>query len=167
MGKTARPQGLMCASHTHTHSDLRKIYTQQAEPLQTQVFGERQVETTVRGSRGKPARLRGERWHSSSHGSHSGPRYDAHVNTALQRREGVCAQTPRAQAHRPSFADLQCHGPRHDVPGSQVLGDGGVSLHEALALTVDENAALASAPLGDETSSAVDACKTQQGTLTP
>lgn len=74
---------------------------------------------------------------------------------------------PWGHAHRPSFADLQCHGPRHDVPGSQVLGDGGVPLHEALTLTVDENAALASAPLCDETPSAVDACKTQQGTLIP
>lgn len=70
----------------------------------------------------------------------------------------TCSDTS-GDAHRPALTDLQGHGPRHDVSGGQVLGDGGVPLHEPLALTVNENAALSTAPLRDETAGTVYPCK--------
>lgn len=77
-------------------------------------------------------------------------------------RACVCAHVLRhlwGRSHRPALTDLHGHGPRHDVSGGQVLGDGGVALHEPLALTVDENAALPAAPLRDETASAIYPCR--------
>lgn len=62
-------------------------------------------------------------------------------------------------AHRPSFTDLQGHGAGYDVPGCQVLCDRSVALHEPLALTVDKDASLSTAPFRDETASTVYACK--------
>ena len=55
-----------------------------------------------------------------------------------------------------TLSDLNGHGPTDNVSGGQVLGDRGVSLHEPLALTVDEVTSLASAALSHEAASAVD-----------
>lgn len=45
-------------------------------------------------------------------------------------------------ADAPPFANLHRHRARDDVPGRQILGGGGVALHEPLPLAVAENAAL-------------------------
>ena len=56
-----------------------------------------------------------------------------------------------------ALADLDRHRARDDVAGGEVLGGGRVTLHEALALGVDEIAAFAAGALGDEAARAVDA----------
>ncbi len=56
-----------------------------------------------------------------------------------------------------ALANLQGHGAADHVAAGEVLGRGGVALHEALALGVGEIAALAPHPLGDEAAGAVDA----------
>lgn len=61
-------------------------------------------------------------------------------------------------AHAAALPDLHGHGARHNVSGGQVLGAGGVPLHEALALGVAQDATLASAALGDQAARAVDTC---------
>lgn len=66
---------------------------------------------------------------------------------------------PLGDNHKPSFTDFQSHGPGHDVSGGQVLGHRGIALHEPLALTVNENASLSTAPFCDETASTIYACK--------
>ena len=48
-----------------------------------------------------------------------------------------------------SLPDLDGLGAGDDVPGGQVLGHGSVPLHETLALGVDQETALSSAPLCD------------------
>ena len=55
-----------------------------------------------------------------------------------------------------ALANLQRHGPRHDIARRQVLGSGGVALHEALAVLVPKDATLATAALRHETASAID-----------
>mmetsp|Transcript_2453 Transcript_2453/g.7277 ORF Transcript_2453/g.7277 Transcript_2453/m.7277 type:complete len:379 (-) Transcript_2453:147-1283(-) len=59
--------------------------------------------------------------------------------------------------HAAPRADLHRHGARHHVARRQVLGGGRIALHEALALRVAQNTALAAAALGDEAASAIDA----------
>ena len=44
----------------------------------------------------------------------------------------------------PSLSDLQGHGSRDNIPWSQVLGRGSISLHEPLSILVDQVASLAS-----------------------
>ena len=44
-----------------------------------------------------------------------------------------------------AFTDFNGHGPRHDVSGCQVLGDGSVPLHEPLAFGVYQITALTTA----------------------
>ena len=61
-----------------------------------------------------------------------------------------------------AFADLDGHGPGHDIAGGQIFGDRGVALHESLALGVDEVATLTSAAFGHETSSTIDTYKIRQ-----
>ena len=56
-----------------------------------------------------------------------------------------------------ALADLDGHRARDDVAGGEVLGGGRVTLHEALALGIDEIAAFAAGALGDQTARAVDA----------
>merc|ERR1719512_439794 len=56
-----------------------------------------------------------------------------------------------------TLSDLNGHGSADNVSGGQVLGDRGVSLHEPLALAVDEVTSLASAALSHKAASAVDA----------
>ena len=56
-----------------------------------------------------------------------------------------------------ALADFHGHGAGDDVAAGEVLGRGGVPLHEALALGVEEIAALAARALGDEAAGAVDA----------
>ena len=61
---------------------------------------------------------------------------------------------------RPAAAplvDLDGHRPADHVPRGQILGGGGVALHEALPLGVGQIAALAAHPLGDQAAGAVDA----------
>ena len=55
-----------------------------------------------------------------------------------------------------TLSDLDGHRAGHDVAGGQVLGDGGVTLHEPLAFGVEEVAAFTAAALGDETASTVN-----------
>ena len=56
-----------------------------------------------------------------------------------------------------AFANLDRHRTRDDVARGEVLRGRRITLHEALALGIDEIAALASRPLGDEAARAVDA----------
>ena len=56
-----------------------------------------------------------------------------------------------------ALADFDRHRARDDVAGGEVLGGGRVTLHEALALGIDEIAAFAAGALGDEAARAVDA----------
>ena len=60
-------------------------------------------------------------------------------------------------AHAAALSDLHGHGSGHHIAGGQVLGGGGVSLHEALSLRIAQDATLATAALGDQAASAVDA----------
>ena len=55
------------------------------------------------------------------------------------------------------LANFESHRPRHDVAAGEVLEVGRVPLHEALALPVAQDPALAAAPLGDQAPGAVDA----------
>lgn len=57
----------------------------------------------------------------------------------------------------PALADFDGHGPRDYVSGGEILGDWRVTLHESLALAVDQVAALASAALGDQAARSVNA----------
>src|SRR5690606_11736788 len=61
------------------------------------------------------------------------------------------------RADATALADLDGHGTADHVAARQVLGGGGVALHEALALRIGEIAALAPHPLGDEAAGTVDA----------
>src|SRR3546814_3377270 len=54
------------------------------------------------------------------------------------------------RADAAAFADLDGHRAADHVAARQILGGGGVALHEALALRIGEIAALAAHPLGDE-----------------
>ena len=56
-----------------------------------------------------------------------------------------------------AFLDLGGHRARHHVAARQVLGVGRVALHEALAVLVDEEAALAAHAFGDQHARAVHA----------
>jgi hypothetical protein len=56
----------------------------------------------------------------------------------------------------PALSDLDGNGAGHNVSGGQVLGVGGVSFHEALTLTVDEDSSLTTAPLCDQTAGSID-----------
>lgn len=56
-----------------------------------------------------------------------------------------------------AFADLVRHGPRDDVAGGEVLDGGGVALHEALAVGVAQDAALAAGGLGEQDAEAGEA----------
>ena len=56
-----------------------------------------------------------------------------------------------------ALADLHGHGARDDVARGEVLGRRRVPLHEALALGVAQDAALAAAALGDQAARAVNA----------
>ena len=49
-----------------------------------------------------------------------------------------------------AFLDLLIHGARHEVARRQVFECGGIALHEALAVLVQQDAALAPHALGDE-----------------
>ena len=55
-----------------------------------------------------------------------------------------------------SLANLESHGTRHHVAARQVLGRGGVPLHETFAFAVDEVAALSAHALRDEDTGAID-----------
>ena len=55
------------------------------------------------------------------------------------------------------FANLHRHGARYDVARGQVLGRGGIALHEALAFRIGDIAALAPRALGDEAAGAINA----------
>ncbi len=57
----------------------------------------------------------------------------------------------------PAFLDLLVHRPRDDVARRQVLGVRRVALHEALAVAVEQDAALAAHALGDQHAGAGDA----------
>ncbi len=65
------------------------------------------------------------------------------------------------RAHAATLADLECDRTRDDITRGQVLGVGRVALHEALALRVDQEAALTTAALGDETARAVDTSRVE------
>ncbi len=56
----------------------------------------------------------------------------------------------------PALLDLREDGPRHHVPGRQVLHRGGVALHEPLVVAVAEDPALAPGRLGQEDAELVD-----------
>ena len=56
-----------------------------------------------------------------------------------------------------AFADLDGHRARNHVARGEILGGWRIALHEALALGVDEIAALAARAFGDEAARAVDA----------
>jgi len=56
-----------------------------------------------------------------------------------------------------ALADLHRHRARDDVAAGEILGGGGIALHEALAFGVGEIAALAARTLGDQHARAVDA----------
>ena len=56
-----------------------------------------------------------------------------------------------------SLSDLDGLSPGYDVPGGQVLGDWGISLHEPLAFRVDEESTLSAAALCHQTTCSVDA----------
>jgi len=60
-------------------------------------------------------------------------------------------------ADAPAFADLDGHGPRNDIAGGEILGVGGVALHEAFAIGVGQIATLAAGTLGDQTAGTVNA----------
>ena len=56
-----------------------------------------------------------------------------------------------------AFADLDGHGAGDDVARCEVLGVGGIALHEALALRIREIAAFAAHAFGDQDARAEDA----------
>ena len=56
-----------------------------------------------------------------------------------------------------ALADLRVDGAGHDVTGRQVLHDGSVLLHEALAVLVAQDAALTAGTLGEQDAHAPDA----------
>lgn len=58
--------------------------------------------------------------------------------------------------HTPALSDLYGHGAGHDVSGGQVFGVGCIALHEALPLTVDQDATLTTAALCDQAPSSID-----------
>ena len=62
-----------------------------------------------------------------------------------------------------ALEDLDHHAARDDVAGGEVLVGGGVPRHEALAVAVDQKAALPPRPLGDKHAGAVDACGVKEG----
>mmetsp|Transcript_7895 Transcript_7895/g.13313 ORF Transcript_7895/g.13313 Transcript_7895/m.13313 type:complete len:352 (+) Transcript_7895:1043-2098(+) len=59
-------------------------------------------------------------------------------------------------AYTTTLTDLHGHGTRHHITRGQILGGGSVPLHESLALGVAKNSSLSTAPLSDETASAID-----------
>mmetsp|Transcript_14923 Transcript_14923/g.28470 ORF Transcript_14923/g.28470 Transcript_14923/m.28470 type:complete len:393 (-) Transcript_14923:204-1382(-) len=59
-------------------------------------------------------------------------------------------------SHSPPLPNLHGHGPRHDVSTGQVLGAGGIPLHEPLPLRIPQDASLSATPLRDEAPSAVN-----------
>ena len=82
------------------------------------------------------------------------PPFSSRSPTRPSLLRNVFVLAPRRTA---AFANLDGHGARDDVARGQVLGDGGVLLHEALAEAVEQVAALAAGALGDEAPGAVDA----------
>mmetsp|Transcript_96380 Transcript_96380/g.234239 ORF Transcript_96380/g.234239 Transcript_96380/m.234239 type:complete len:411 (+) Transcript_96380:519-1751(+) len=60
------------------------------------------------------------------------------------------------RAHAAALADLHGHGAADDIARRQVLGAGRVTLHEALALRVLQDASLATASLSHEAAGTVD-----------
>ncbi len=54
------------------------------------------------------------------------------------------------------LAHLEVHRPRHHVAWSEVLDGGGVALHETLAVTVAQDAPLATGPLGEQHTDTVE-----------
>lgn len=59
----------------------------------------------------------------------------------------------------PALSDLYSHGAGHHISGGQVLGIGCIALHEALSLTVDQDASLTTATLCDQATSSIDPYK--------
>ncbi|MCY1551334.1 hypothetical protein D9M68_876540 [compost metagenome] len=55
------------------------------------------------------------------------------------------------------FADLQRHAAADDVARGQILGIGGIALHEALAFRIGEIAAFAARAFGDQHARAINA----------
>lgn len=55
-----------------------------------------------------------------------------------------------------ALTDLHGHGSGDDISGCQVLGGGGISLHESFTLGVEKVSTLATGSLGDQTSGTVD-----------
>lgn len=65
------------------------------------------------------------------------------------------------RADTTTLANLHGHGSGDDVTGGQILGSRGISLHETLALGVEEVATLATSTLGDQAASAVDTSRVE------
>ena len=61
------------------------------------------------------------------------------------------------QADATPLQDLHRHGTAHHIAGSQVLGVGGVALHEALAFGIGEISAFAAHAFGDQHASTINA----------
>lgn len=55
-----------------------------------------------------------------------------------------------------TLADLHGHRTGHDITRGQVLGGGGVALHEALTLGVSQDTSLSSATLSNQASCSID-----------
>src|SRR5690606_6857464 len=77
--------------------------------------------------------------------------------------DDLAPQVGQVQVHvvlavdAPAVADLPVDGAGDHVAGRQVLDGGRVALHEALAVVVAQDAALAPGALGDQDAQAVDA----------
>ena len=77
--------------------------------------------------------------------------------TSGPRWSSLSSRWSPSRAAAAAFLDLGGHGARHHVAARQVLGVRRVALHEALAVLVQEIAALAAHALGDQHAGAGDA----------
>lgn len=80
--------------------------------------------------------------------------------------KGLRSGKLREGDHLPALSDLNGHGARHHISRCQVLGVGRIALHEALALTVYQDASLATAALGDQTTGSIDPWKNADVAIT-
>lgn len=55
-----------------------------------------------------------------------------------------------------TVTDLHGHGSRHNISRGEILGSGGISLHETLTLRVEEVTTLTTGTFGDQATSSVD-----------
>ena len=112
--------------------------------------------------------------HVVVHGRQHGDRFLVHIDTGEDMRrfrnarqafgDDVVVQVIQVQedvvgvlADAAPFPDLHGHGAGDDVPAGQVLGGGGIALHEALTLRIDQIAAFAAHAFGDQAARTVDA----------